>query len=173
LGSGYVARWKAKRVRSTSFVSAGNRRLAGFFEGMRPDPNWAARKAALASQPAQGCRPSLLARLWEFIERPVHAQGCSGHFDSVGDPTDCSVSGCTSYYAVNSGGGCTDGWMDTGTTGCSGDGCPNNAENYSGCTNSDGCGGGGGGCGMPGSGCTENSDCCSGSCVGDECWDGQ
>ena len=59
LGSGYVAHWKAKRVRSTTFVSAGNRRLTGFFDGMRPDPNWAARKVAMARLPAQGCHPSL------------------------------------------------------------------------------------------------------------------
>ena len=167
LGSGYVAHWKAKRVRSTTFVSAGNRRLTGFFDGMRPDPNWAARKVAMARLPAQGCHPSLLTKLWELIERPVHAQGCSGHFDTVGY-APCSQNGCSDYYPVNSGGECPGGWIDTGEAGCSGDGCPNNAENYSACTNSDGCGGGGG-CTQPGYGCLQDSDCCSNKCTDDGC----
>ena len=40
------------------FISAGNQRLAGFFDGMVPDPRWDARKALKKAGGIPGCGTS-------------------------------------------------------------------------------------------------------------------
>ena len=50
----FLARLRARRIKRTTFVSAGNRRLAGFFDGLSPDPHWDAAKL-LSSRKAPAC----------------------------------------------------------------------------------------------------------------------
>ena len=89
-----AASWRrimARHVRHTAFVSAGNRRLAGFFDGVAPDPRWDARKALQRARAHRGCSPKdrgVLARLAALFERTAYAQGgcagpCNGCYSST------------------------------------------------------------------------------------------
>jgi hypothetical protein len=48
--SDFLRRPRARHVRETVFISAGNRRLAGFFDGVSPHPHWNAVRALRASR---------------------------------------------------------------------------------------------------------------------------
>jgi len=41
----FLGRPRVRRVKETAFVSEGNRRLAGFCDGLAADPHWDARRA--------------------------------------------------------------------------------------------------------------------------------
>ena|ERR1017187_9552462 len=52
---GFLRRLRARHVKETVFISAGNRRLAGFFDGMAPDPHWDAGKAIQVVRGVRQC----------------------------------------------------------------------------------------------------------------------
>ena len=70
----YMMRLRAHHVKETVFVSAGNRRLAGFFDGLLPDPHWNAKNAAQAVRKARRCggSPGLAARLVSIASSKSH-----------------------------------------------------------------------------------------------------
>lgn len=177
---------RAQHVRQTAFISAGNRRLAGFFDGLVPDPRFDARKALRAAQSIGPCRSSrrtgLFGWLPAWLERTAHAQqpcqpvgrsGCS----SATRSNDCTAPDCGNFTNTinNNNFPCQGTDFDGGPEACVSDtdGCQSNGTcNWQTCDNSTTCGcGGGGGTGCTGSGgvCLNWWDCCSGSCVDYQC----
>jgi hypothetical protein len=85
----YFRQVTARHAKRIDLVSASGRGLSGFFDGMRPDPRWDARRASQASRQIRGCgsRGGLAARLFSLFERTAYAQGscsatsCNGHFN--------------------------------------------------------------------------------------------
>jgi hypothetical protein len=166
----YVARLRAKHVRRTTLVSAGNQRLAGFFDGLQPDPRWNAHDLVRTARQARSCsssNPGLVGRILSIFERTAHAQGscnstsCYGHYASQLNYPECGTpgSGCTTYSTTSTGMICSQGSQYDGSTGCQGTGqyC-SGICNVNTCTNWDGC------CYPDWSECTQNSDCCSDYC---------
>jgi hypothetical protein len=188
----YVARLRAHHVRETIFVSAGNRRLAGFFDDLQPDPHWSRESAAKADRLARRCsaHPGLVARLLSTFEQvvyadgPCNATGCSGNYYEQSPAQPCGTNNvCTTYDATDGGGGsCNFGSQYTGALGCQGsDPSCVGACSVDICDNSQNCGGGGGGssgcscgncggCCQPLTPCTNNADCCSGNCSDSNNW---
>ncbi len=134
----------ARHVRQTVMVSAAGRRLTGFFDGMRPDPRWDARRAAQAVQQMRKCGSGrgLAARLLSLVQPTVYAQGsctstgCFGHYNQLAYYS--CPSGCSSSTNRVSGNDCSAGaYYDGSQTGC----CVDN-----------------------GGSCAKDSDCCSDYC---------
>jgi hypothetical protein len=154
----------ARHVKGTVIVSAAGRRLTGFFDGMRPDPRWDAKRAAQAAQQIRKCESGggLTARLLSLVQRTAYAQGscsatgCFNNYQEL-DSYNCAPA-CGSYTNTVAGNVCNSGAYYTGTNGCAGvpGTCPG-VCNVSTCMN-------GGCCTTDGSGCSENSDCCSNYC---------
>lgn len=172
-----LARLRARHVKDTILVSAANRRLAGFFDGQRPDPHWNAAKAVQAAQQVRRCGSAggdgLVARLLSVFERTAHAQGscsgsCGGAWAGTSANNQCNE-GCTMYTYVNLNGvnPCI-GTVYSGVQGCVGTGCTA-ACNVVSCV-VPGCGGGGSCIESPGS-CLVDSDCCSDDCADYSCTD--
>jgi hypothetical protein len=124
---GDLRRWlTARHVKEATFVSAGNRQLAGFFDGMVPDPRWDAAKALQVGHTARRCGSNavgLFGRLTALFERTVHAQsGC------VQLPcSDCYVGrvsgdcpGCSQFYYTDYTDSQCTGGRQLATVGCSG-----------------------------------------------------
>lgn len=163
-----LVRLRAHHVRETTLVSAGNRRLAGFFDGLAPNPHWNATQAAEAAREIHNCGATggVLARLLSIFVPTVHAQtgctsgGCGGSYVNV-TSYDCG-GGCSGYsFPQPDGTDQCSAYNVDGSTGCVGAGCTY-VCNVSGCSNPS-CGGGGG-CIPNGGNCTDNSQCCSGIC---------
>jgi hypothetical protein len=187
----YLMRLRAHHVHESVFVSAGNRRLAGFFDGIYPDPHWSAERMARVARQARECGPSrgwaarLLSRFEQVVyaDGPCNATGCSGNFYDQAPPQPCGTNNvCSPYDATYSGGeNCNNGSHYTGGLGCQGsDPSCVGACSVDTCDNSQNCGGGGGssgcscgncgGCCQPLTPCTNNADCCSGNCSDSNNW---
>ncbi len=173
-----LERLKARHVRDTVFVSAGNRRLAGFFDGMAPDPRWDARRALQRTREHRGCSAKsgggLLTRLTALFVRTAYAQpGCSGPCNGCYSSTArgaCSLPGCSGSqsWAVDSDSQCN-GTQAT-LPSCMGTCMIDCNETVCDDSSSCGCGGGGGGgCVADGGSCGSPTDCCSGTCNGGTC----
>jgi hypothetical protein len=175
----YLAQLRARHVKRTILVSAANRSLAGFFDGLRPDPHWNAKEIAQSARQVPRCGAAggggLVARLLSIFERTAHAQGnCSGSCGGcyVNLTSSPCGTGCSNYNAAgNLGTNPFAGSYYDGSPTCVGTGCATTC-NVQGCTNNN-CddGGGGGGCTGPGGSCSQDSDCCSGDCSGGQCQD--
>jgi hypothetical protein len=162
-----LKRLLARHVKETVFISAGNRHLAGFFDGLNPDPRWDALKVRQATRAVQRCGANrgLLSRVAALLERTVYANGCSticGGFFYNKATSSCP--GCTDYnYLISGFSQCSGGYQD-GSNGCGGGaGCPNQCN--SDVCRSPGCSG----CAGNGSSCTGDGDCCSGNCFEGAC----
>jgi hypothetical protein len=173
----FLRRLRARHVKETVFVSAGNLRLAGFFDGLTPDPHWDARKALQASRGLPRCGANRgggsLTRLVALFERTALAQGCGSNSCSncYSNTAAASCPGCTGYnYVVNDNSYPCQGTYTTGN-GCVGTGCTNLCS-YGPCDNSVNCGcGDSGGCtgGKTGDPCDSNGECCSSNCNDGTC----
>jgi hypothetical protein len=168
---GYLARLRAHHIKETVLVSAGNRRLAGFFDGLRPDPHWNAKKAAESTRQIPRCgagRGGLVGKLLSVFESTVHAQSSGCRNDSTCNANWVAITTyscgdtCTQYTfpQPNSPNYCDGYWVD-GSSGCIGTSCSYTC-NVSGCYNPN-CNAGGGGCADNGF-CSRNDQCCSGIC---------
>lgn len=123
------ARLRARHIKETTFVSAGNRQLAGFFDDLTPDPHWDAAKLLRASRQASGCQTGrnrgMLARLASFFEGTVYAQGCSAspcnNNWSASTPAYCPT--CTDGSNSGNGSNYCQGTQYDGNAGCQGDNC--------------------------------------------------
>jgi len=181
----HIARLRAHHVRETVFVSAGGRRLGGFFDGLQPDPHWDASSEVRALRKARRCgaSPGLASRLLSIFEQVVYADGpcnptgCSGNYSEQSPAQPCGQNNVCSTYDATDGGAqaCTSGSQYNGAQGCTGsDPSCNGACNVEICDDSQNCGGGGGssGCSCGNCGgccgtlapCQTNADCCSGNC---------
>jgi hypothetical protein len=169
----YLSRVRAHHVKRTILISAANRQLGGFFDGLQPDPHWNAAKATQAAQRGRRCGSAgsngLMARILSVFERTVHAQGscsgsCGGYFVNITTSNPCTTGmGCSVFSAAGNQGfdECT-GSVYSGLQGCTGGtGCATIC-NVTSC-GEPGCGGGGG-CAGPDGACTQDSDCCSDDC---------
>lgn len=176
---------RARHVSQTVFVSAGNLRLAGFFDGLAPDPRLDAKKALQRARSIPHCKSSprrgLFGWLPALFERTAYAQqacqpvGCGGGncYSNV-NSNDCTAPDCGAFtYTVNDNNSPCQGTDFNGFACVSdADGCVGQGNcNWATCGNGAncGCGGGGGGCEDDDSTCSSNSDCCSGTCVDGEC----
>lgn len=164
----FLGRLRARHVRVTVLLSAGNLELAGFFDGLTPHPHWNAAKALRAAREAHSCGNrggGLLTRIAGLFERTAYAQSCGtdcgGNWGSVSDQS-CGAN-CTDIWIAGQNGPdfCTGNYQSS-TVGCSGSGCSNDCNNST-CLTS-GCGGTGGGCTQNGHDCEADIDCCSGWC---------
>jgi len=155
----FLARLRARRIKRTTFVSAGNRRLAGFFDGLSPDPHWDAAKL-LSSRKAPACEAGrnhgLLAWLSSVLQVTAHAQGgcqpvgCANNWSA---PTSAYCPNCTSGTVPGSGSYYCNGTDYNGDTGCTGDNCSPSC-NLTGCSISN-CS-----CKDDGEACTTSDTCC-------------
>jgi hypothetical protein len=170
------ARLRVRHVKETTIVSAGNRRLAGFFDGLTPDPHWDGAKLLHASGRAPECgagrNRGMLARLASFLVGTVHAQGgcgtttCGGHWTGI-DCVACTGGDCGMSCNVSDGPNYCIGTQQDGTQGCSGvGGCPGTCNSgfctISNCT-----------CISTGAACTSSDTCCGfyASCISGTCQD--
>lgn len=174
----YLVRLRARHVKQTIFVSASSRRLAGFFDGLQPDPHWNAAKAAKAAGQVKRCGSAgsdgLVARLLSIFERTVHAQSgcygtCGGGWAGTLVNNPCfSQYGCTIFTTVSLNGAnpCI-GTVYSGAQGCTGGSNCAPICNVVSCVIPN-CGGGGG-CIPDDGSCSQDSDCCSGDCSDNTC----
>ncbi len=178
-GGDFLRHLTARHVRETVFVSAGNRRLAGFFDGVAPDPHWDARKALQVARAVPRCGANrgggLFARLAALVERTAHAQPpecqnlpCGGCYYQTASAT---CPDCSPWFYPSSGTNQCQGSQQDGSNGCAGF-APNctNQYNSDNCDNGDHCGcSGGGGCTPDWRSCTFDEDCCSNDCFQGTC----
>jgi len=115
---------RARHINETKFVSAGDVQLAGFFDGLTPDPHW--NLAKQVSQQWSGCQAGwphgMLARVISLINGTVHAQGgcsstpCTGDWTAI-TPVNCPTCSSGSQTDDDNDYYCN-GWQLDGTTGC-------------------------------------------------------
>lgn len=170
---GFLSHPRARHVKSTIFISAGNRRLAGFFEDLTPDPHWDADKLLRASRQTSGCQSQRnagpFARLMLLLQVTVHAQNpcqtfvCANNWSSK---ASYSCPNCTAGWNTGSGSNYCSGTQYDGTMVCTGDGCSSQC-NYTACDIPN-CT-----CIETGGSCTESDTCCSStaSCLEGTCQD--
>jgi hypothetical protein len=175
-------RLNVRHVHQTVFISAGNRRLARFFDGMEPDPRWDARKELQRARARRGCAPKggggVFSRLAAFLIPTAYAQGgclgwCNGCYSSIARGA-CSLPSCSGSqsWAVPSDDQCS-GTIAT-LSSCLGTCTLDCNETICDDSSSCGCGGGGGGgCVSDGQSCSSPTDCCSGTCVDGTCGSSQ
>jgi hypothetical protein len=163
----FLTRLRARHVKETVFVSAGNRRLAGFFDGVVPHPHWDARKALQAARNVPRCDANraggLLVRLAGLFDRTVYAQGCAvqsvcggnwGATTTASCGTDC---GDVNIFGSGGQDFCTGTEQDGGNCGYCSTTCNLVTCGIPNCT---------GGCLLKDEYCEDDSQCCSGSCDG-------
>ncbi len=180
--SDLLRRLRARRVKETILVSAGDRRLGGFFDGLRPDPHWNAVTFLEAARGIRHCDANgsggLLTRLASLFERTAHAQtncgggGCAGTWQSDAS-FQCAQGNCSNLVMTTNNGidPCIGDHQD-GTTSCDGgSGCSAPQCSTVTCQNTSCGGGGGGGCTENQKACNEDDDCCSGNCEEGYCQD--
>ena len=171
---GLLRRLRARRVTETVLISAGNRRLAGFFDGLAPDPHFDARRALRSARGAQ--RPRQPRRAARLAGRYPRAQGLRAGLLShrlrrllrwlgIGPCPNCPSG---TYTWNNTGTVCIAGGQNDGTVSCGG--CVGQCNSNT-CGNANCSCAGSGGCGDTGASCEYASDCCSMACLAGQCQD--